>query len=105
MRTLKTKLGISALVIAGIVVVNIAGCSSSNSSQSATTQPSGPLSPQTAKAGSELWADNCTRCHNVRPPDYYSDAQWDVIVHHMRLRANLTGQEARAIADFLKASN
>jgi hypothetical protein len=35
----------------------------------------------------------------------YSDAQWDVIVHHMRLRANITGQEQRAIVQFLKSSN
>jgi hypothetical protein len=96
-----------ALVIAGAIAVIIAGCSSSPNptDQASTTQPASPLAPQTAKAGSELWADNCTRCHNVRPPDYYSDAQGDVIVHHMRLRANLTGQEARAIAQFLKASN
>ena len=57
------------------------------------------------KAGSELWSENCTRRHNARPPDQYSDAQWDVIVHHMRLRANLTGGEARTIAEFLKSAN
>ena len=34
----------------------------------------------------------------------YSNAQWDVIVHHMRVRANITGQEQRAIAEFLKSS-
>jgi hypothetical protein len=34
----------------------------------------------------------------------YSDAQWDVIVHHMRLRANITGQEQRAIVTFLKSA-
>jgi predicted phosphoadenosine phosphosulfate sulfurtransferase len=34
----------------------------------------------------------------------YSDAQWDVIVHHMRLRANITGQEQRAIVAFLKSA-
>ena len=52
-------------------------------------------------SGEELWSNNCTRCHNIRPPTMYSDAQWDVIVHHMRLRANITGAEQRAIADFL----
>jgi hypothetical protein len=41
----------------------------------------------------------------VRPPDDYSDAQWETIVHHMRLRANLTGQEARKITEFLKSAN
>jgi hypothetical protein len=60
---------------------------------------------KTNKSGSQLWGENCTRCHNVRPPQYYSDAQWDVIAHHMRLRANLTGDEQRKITEFLQASN
>ncbi|HZS18358.1 MAG TPA: hypothetical protein VFA51_10565 [Candidatus Udaeobacter sp.] len=54
--------------------------------------------------GEELWSNNCMRCHNVRPPTMYTDAQWDVIVHHMRLRANITGQEQRAIVEFLKSA-
>jgi len=55
-------------------------------------------------SGEELWTNNCVRCHNIRPPTMYSNAQWDVIVHHMRLRANITGQEQRAIVEFLKSS-
>jgi hypothetical protein len=55
-------------------------------------------------SGEELWSNNCMRCHNIRPPTMYSDAQWDVILHHMRLRANITGQEQRAILEFLKSA-
>ena len=55
-------------------------------------------------SGEELWSNNCMRCHNIRPPTMYSNSQWDVIVHHMRLRANITGQEQRAIVEFLKSS-
>lgn len=53
----------------------------------------------------KLWAQNCTRCHNNRPAKSYSDAQWDTIVHHMRVRAHLTGGDARLIAAFLKDAN
>ena len=42
------------------------------------------------------------RCHRLRLPDYYTDAQWDIVVHHMRVRANLTGEEHRAIVEYLK---
>jgi len=56
-------------------------------------------------SGQELWSMNCQRCHNMRPPTMYSDPQWDVIVHHMRVRANITGAEQRAIADFLKSGS
>ena len=55
-------------------------------------------------SGEQLWSNNCLRCHNIRPPTMYGNAQWDVIVHHMRLRANITGQEQRAIVEFLKSS-
>jgi cytochrome c5 len=108
------------LVAAGLMSYT-AGCHSSGSEPAATAATAAPRSESATvahlmampekpdktqkKAGSELWAENCTRCHNARPPQYYSDATWDIIVHHMRLRANLTGEEARAIAEFLKAAN
>lgn len=53
----------------------------------------------------KLWAQNCTRCHNQRPAKTFSDAQWDTIVHHMRVRGNITGGDARLIAEFLKGAN
>lgn len=57
------------------------------------------------KKGAELWSQNCARCHNLRPPDERSDRGWEIIVAHMRLRANLTGADARAIEEFLKSGN
>jgi hypothetical protein len=71
-----------------------------------TTQSGGAVSSDSymGLSGEELWSNNCLRCHNIRPPTMYSDAQWDVIVHHMRLRANITGQEQRAIVEFLKSA-
>lgn len=59
----------------------------------------------TEKGGPQLWAENCLRCHNSRAPTEYSDAQWDVVMHHMRVRANLTAEEHEKILTFLKASN
>jgi hypothetical protein len=87
------------------------GCSSNqNSSAGASagsaTQPSFALfGPPPERSAVQLWSDNCARCHNSRPPDEFSDSQWAVIVHHMRLRANLTGEEQRKITQFLQASN
>jgi len=53
----------------------------------------------------KLWAQTCQQCHNLRPASSFSDAQLQVIVHHMRVRANLTGKEARAILEFMKQAN
>jgi mono/diheme cytochrome c family protein len=56
-------------------------------------------------SGSTLWGQNCGRCHNIRSPSDFSDAEWDVATLHMRVRANLTPEEYTSIRDFLKASN
>ena len=55
--------------------------------------------------GAQLWAQNCAHCHNVRSPDSYSDAQWDVAMLHMRVRANLTAEEHKKILAFLKSAH
>jgi hypothetical protein len=72
-----------------------------------TTRPDDPLAgvfgPAPVKSGPQLWSENCTRCHYARPPGYYSGAQWTLVMHHMRSRANLTGEEERRILAFLQA--
>jgi len=55
--------------------------------------------------GSKVWAENCTRCHNMRSPADLSDEQWITSVFHMRIRAGLTGQETRDIITFLQSAN
>jgi hypothetical protein len=56
------------------------------------------------RGDSELWAQSCSRCHNVRDPGYYSPGQWTLVMQHMRVRGYLTGEETRRIAAFLKDS-
>lgn len=58
-----------------------------------------------AKSGAQLWGENCLRCHNIPSPETFSDSDWDVAVMHMRIRANLTENEAVKIAGFLKSAN
>jgi cytochrome c5 len=55
--------------------------------------------------GARQWANNCQRCHNMRDPKEFRDDLWRPIVSHMRVRAGLTGQQARDILAFLQASN
>jgi len=56
-------------------------------------------------SGSELWSQNCGRCHNYRGVHEFDDAQWEVIVSHMRSIGNIPGNEARAILKFLQQGN
>lgn len=58
-----------------------------------------------SKPGVQLWGENCGRCHNIRNPKSYSDAQWEIVMVHMRTRANLTSDEASKILEFLQAAN
>ncbi len=85
----------------------------SHASQPARTETSALRSAATlsapvtesARSGAELWAQTCIRCHNLRSPKTLSDAQWEVAMAHMRVRANLTGEEQRKILAFLKQAN
>ncbi len=57
------------------------------------------------RAGALAWSQNCMRCHNLRNPNERSDREWDVIMHHMRVRGNLTAEEHRLILRFLQSAN
>jgi hypothetical protein len=61
--------------------------------------------PIRERGGAQLWGDNCARCHNSRSPGEFTDEQWDVIAHHMRVRANLTPYEHEMILKFLQSAN
>ena len=55
--------------------------------------------------GAELWAQTCSRCHNMRDPQDYGDGQWKAILQHMRIRAGFTGGETNDILEFMQKSN
>ena len=75
----------------------LTGCAST----SATKMAGGEAEP----SGTRLWSQNCARCHNSRPSSDYSNAQWEVAMLHMRIRANLTAQEHKSILEFLQSGN
>jgi mono/diheme cytochrome c family protein len=54
------------------------------------------------RRGAQLWPVVCAGCHNARGPAERSPAEWETIVQHMRLRANIPGEDARAILAYLK---
>jgi len=102
LRNIRRQFGVAwALAALGTMVGSAVADPPPERAKSSRAEPD----PDAQKSGEELWSANCRLCHNIRPANAYSDAQWDVIMHHMRVRAFLTGQEQRAIADFLKSSN
>ena len=77
------------------------GCGSSPTGPSA-----GPSTrPAVADRGrTQMWAENCNRCHNARPASWYSRREWANAMHHMHVRGYLTGDETRAITEFFRAT-
>lgn len=70
-----------------------------------TGNTAGYPEPGDFQQGAKTWAENCGRCHNIRSANELRDDQWISTVFHMRVRAGLTGQEARDVLTFLQGSN
>ena len=100
----------AALLLAGCGLAVISACSGYGQAATSPPEPTpGMFAPQDKSypqsAGARLWAENCIRCHNIRTPASLSDRQWQIVVHHMRLRAGLTGEQQQDILRFLQAAN
>ena len=54
------------------------------------------------KSGTQLWSENCQRCHNAPSSAAFSNAQWGIINTHMRQRAMLTEEEYKKITEFMQ---
>ena len=83
-----------------LLALTTAGCRGPAKEESA-----GSGEPVSAGGGALLWEQNCGRCHYYRAPKQRNDDEWAIIVHHMRVRANLTADEHRKILGFLQAAN
>ena len=51
--------------------------------------------------GAELYAIHCNRCHPERYATERTPAQWKTLLTHMRIRANLPADQAKAILKYL----
>jgi cytochrome c553 len=57
------------------------------------------------KSGTQLWAENCARCHNAPPPGEFNNDNWEIVGMHMQVRANITQTDMEKIIDFMKSAN
>lgn len=54
------------------------------------------------KSGTQLWSENCQRCHNTPPSSAFTNIQWEIVNSHMRQRAMLTEEEFKKITEFMQ---
>lgn len=52
--------------------------------------------------GAEIVNNNCSRCHNSRATNEFTDDEWAVVMPHMRTRAHLTGGEAADVVSYMQ---
>jgi mono/diheme cytochrome c family protein len=83
-----------AMAVAGAVVV---GAVAVTIARAADTAPA-----KKKLTGQELYAINCNRCHAERYATERTPAQWKTIMTHMRVRANLPADQAKAILKYLQ---
>jgi hypothetical protein len=88
----------------------LAGCGANPDDRATTSNPSTSVvraasEPAKARGRTQMWTENCIRCHNARSPGYYSDREWQVAMHHMRVRCSITKEEYESILSFLQSAN
>jgi mono/diheme cytochrome c family protein len=89
-----TRLALAAVVGCGLAVTLLAA------EPAADTKKTAPAPKKLT--GAELYAINCNRCHQERYPTEFTSAQWQTLITHMRVRANLPAKQAKEILKYLK---
>lgn len=84
---------IKSIILTVVAVVGIAALINSCAVSKSTAD----------KTGSQLWSENCGRCHNAPPISTYSSDQWEVLGLHMKTRTMIPDDQIQKIIVFLKA--
>ena len=101
------------LLVAGVCRLglgrpSLAGAAPGDTNEVATAANApAPASPVILRklSGAELYSMHCNRCHAERYPTERTAAQWKTIMLHMQIRANLPGEQARRILQYLQENS
>ena len=99
---------LGALVCAAALTRTFGADTNAPAAKAAETKPVEPRPPATKKtplSGAELYSMHCNRCHPERYPTERTAAQWNTLLLHMRVRANLPAEQARTILKYLQENS
>jgi hypothetical protein len=102
MRTFQVAARLFSLCLWGVALFPLSSQSASRAVQPSSAAPNKPGErgrPQASLDGQRVFAQNCSRCHNA--PEGFSSSISGTIVRHMRVRANLSREDERALLRFL----
>ncbi|SDF37626.1 c-type cytochrome [Terriglobus roseus] len=85
------------LALATIAVLASTAVGQTPTQTKAPTQAAVHKAPK-VNEGQRVFEQNCSRCHN--PPDGFSPRISSTVVRHMRVRANLSEEDAKALMKF-----
>ena len=92
------------LAVVAVVAFAVYGGFTLNAADDKPKAETKPAAPKVEKklTGAELYAVNCNRCHAERYPTEFTSAQWQTIMLHMRVRAQLPAKQAKEILKYMK---
>ena len=101
MKRLRSKvlLACTCLTVVSISIYNLLG--PTVYAGPGTTAPEKPVA-KSGLSGADLYAIHCNRCHPERYATEFTAGQWQTIMIHMRVRANLPADQAREILKYLQ---
>jgi mono/diheme cytochrome c family protein len=91
---------LAPIIISVICLNSVKGNDVTNAPAADVKKPA--ASPAKKISGVELYAIHCNRCHPERFPNEFNEAQCKTIMVHMRVRANLPAEQARAVMQYMQ---
>jgi len=90
---------LAAVFALTMAVFPLAGQTNSDSKPAARPRPQKATPSSNQDRGQQVFEQNCSRCHN--PPEGFSPRISGTIALHMRVRANLSDSDTKALLRFL----
>ena len=95
------------IVAAAVFAISLACLSAAEAKSDKEAKPekkadSAKTEKKTKYSGAELYSMHCNRCHPERYATERTAGQWKTIMMHMRIRANLPAEQAKAILKYLQ---
>jgi len=101
MQRLKMKglILVLAIVVSTLSALPVLARTGEGARQQDSAPPQKSAPPVSPDPGQQVFDQNCSRCHN--PPEGFSPRISNAVSLHMRVRANLSAEDYKALLHFL----
>ena len=96
---MKRFIGLATILFSAVAVAPLLALAGQNPEQPQQVRPQKSHTVPAPDRGQQVFDQNCSRCHN--PPEGFSPRISGTIALHMRVRANLSDEDYKALLHFL----